>query len=163
MDLAVLRTARAALDEGLINAEDFDAVKGAFVRAQSIKAGRDAGFIMEADFAEARGEFFRAMGMSGLAPAPAQPRCESPSSPSPAPRFAEASRPTAPPSSLSMPPLRSVSRSSNGGDSALGSARGVPSPTVSEAPYSIQDFGGAAATAGKVRARWLARPRRRLR
>ena len=33
----VLRTAKAALDEGLIDQPDYDAVKNSFLRAQQIK------------------------------------------------------------------------------------------------------------------------------
>ncbi len=51
-DLAVLRTAKQAMGEGLIGQEDFDQIKTAFLRAQQIKAGLDAGFIREEDYVQ---------------------------------------------------------------------------------------------------------------
>ena len=42
-DLAVLRTAKLAMAEGLIEQSDFDVIKKAFLKAQQIKAGMDAG------------------------------------------------------------------------------------------------------------------------
>ena len=39
----VLRTAKQAMDDGLIAKEDFDVIKKAFLKAQQIKAGIDAG------------------------------------------------------------------------------------------------------------------------
>jgi hypothetical protein len=42
-DLNVLRTAKLALQEGLIESDDFDQIKRAFLKAQQIKAGMDAG------------------------------------------------------------------------------------------------------------------------
>ncbi len=42
-DLGVLRTAKTAMDEGLIAQSDFDVIKLAFLKAQQIKAGMDAG------------------------------------------------------------------------------------------------------------------------
>ncbi|GLC41623.1 hypothetical protein PLESTB_000695500 [Pleodorina starrii] len=60
-DLAVLRTAKQALDEGLVNADDYDFIKKAFLRAQQIKAGLDAGFIKEEDFVQARDSFLHSL------------------------------------------------------------------------------------------------------
>lgn len=60
-DLAVLRTAKQALDEGLLNPEDYDFIKKAFLRAQQIKAGLDAGFIKEEDFVQARDSFLHSL------------------------------------------------------------------------------------------------------
>ena len=39
----VLRTAKQAMDDGLIAQDDFDVIKKAFLKAQQIKAGIDAG------------------------------------------------------------------------------------------------------------------------
>lgn len=62
-DLATLRTAKEALDEGLISVADFDTVKEGFLKAQQIKAGLDAGFIKEEDFEQARDAFFQSLNM----------------------------------------------------------------------------------------------------
>lgn len=63
LDLQILRTAKAALDEGLLNSADYDSMKASFIKAQSIKAGVEAGFISETDYAEARAAFFSGLGM----------------------------------------------------------------------------------------------------
>lgn len=60
-DLASLRTAKAALDEGLITAQDFDVVKVAFLKAQQIKAGLDAGFIRDEDYDKATHAYMHAL------------------------------------------------------------------------------------------------------
>lgn len=57
----VLQNARAALDEGLITAEDYSTVKDAFLRAQQIKAGLDAGFILESDYAHVKQAFMQSL------------------------------------------------------------------------------------------------------
>lgn len=57
----VLQNARAALDEGLITAEDYSTVKDAFLRAQQIKAGLDAGFILESDYAHVKQAFLQSL------------------------------------------------------------------------------------------------------
>jgi cofilin len=57
----VLRTAKAALDEGLIDESDYDEVKGSFLRAQQIKAGLDAGFIPEAEFTNVKRAFLESL------------------------------------------------------------------------------------------------------
>lgn len=71
-ELAALRTAKAALDEGLISDTDFDVVKAGFLKAQQIKAGLDAGFIREDDIKQARETFFQSldMGMPGQGHSP---------------------------------------------------------------------------------------------
>lgn len=60
-DLAVLRTSKIAMGEGLITQEDFDQVKVAFLKAQQIKAGLDAGFIREEDYVQARDSFLHSL------------------------------------------------------------------------------------------------------
>lgn len=64
-ELSTLRTAKQAVDEGLITQQDFEAVKQGFLNAQRIKAGLDAGFIPEEDFAAASAAFFESLGVSG--------------------------------------------------------------------------------------------------
>jgi cofilin len=66
LELQVLRTAKAAVDEGLMGPADYDVVKAAFTKALAIKGGVDSGFIGENDFAEARREFFQSLGMAGI-------------------------------------------------------------------------------------------------
>ncbi|KAF8072728.1 Abca17 [Scenedesmus sp. PABB004] len=70
-ELGALRTARAALDEGLISAQDFDVVKVAFLRAQQIKAGLDAGFIRREDYDKAVTAYLHAMDFQLIAAVPA--------------------------------------------------------------------------------------------
>jgi cofilin len=57
----VLRTSKAALDEGLIDQTDYDAVKSSFLRAQQIKAGLDAGFIPEAEYTNVKKAFLESL------------------------------------------------------------------------------------------------------
>lgn len=57
---STLRTARAAVSEGLITEADYEVVKAAFLKAQQFKAGLDAGFISEADYAEVKTRFLDA-------------------------------------------------------------------------------------------------------
>ncbi|GIL54958.1 hypothetical protein Vafri_10644 [Volvox africanus] len=82
-DLAVLRTAKQALDEGLVNADDYEFIKKGFLRAQQIKAGLDAGFIKEDDYVQARDSFlhsldFALVGNSSSVPPSQQSRPSSP-------------------------------------------------------------------------------------
>lgn len=73
-DLATLRTAKQALEEGLITQDDFDSVKQGFLNAQRIKAGMDAGFIPGEDFASATAAFFETLGVHSIPPvAPKRP------------------------------------------------------------------------------------------
>lgn len=71
-ELQVLRTAKQALDEGLIAPEDFDIVKNAFLKAQQIKAGLDAGFIREEEYQRTRDAFLHSLDFR-LAHSPQQP------------------------------------------------------------------------------------------
>lgn len=57
-ELAVLKTAKLAVDEGLILPEDYNVVKHAFLKAQQIKAGLDAGFLRDEDYEKTREAFF---------------------------------------------------------------------------------------------------------
>ncbi|EIE20340.1 actin depolymerizing protein [Coccomyxa subellipsoidea C-169] len=63
----VLRTAKAALDEGLIDQPDYDTVKSSFLRAQQIKAGLDAGFIPEAEFTNVKRAFLESLDIGSKA------------------------------------------------------------------------------------------------
>jgi hypothetical protein len=60
-DLGALRSAKQALDEGLITPQDFDVVKVAFLKAQQIKAGLDAGFIRQEYFDKAVDAYIHAL------------------------------------------------------------------------------------------------------
>lgn len=57
----VLRTSKAALDDGLIDQSDYDTVKRSFLRAQQIKAGLDAGFIPEAEYTHVKRAFLESL------------------------------------------------------------------------------------------------------
>ena len=63
--LETLMTAKAALEAGLIEQADFDAVKAAFLKAQSLKAGLDAGVMSASDVEEARGAFLESLDLHG--------------------------------------------------------------------------------------------------
>jgi cofilin len=60
-ELAPLRTAKAALDEGLITPQDYDVVKVAFLKAQQLKAGLDAGLVRQSDHDKARDSYLSAL------------------------------------------------------------------------------------------------------
>lgn len=60
----VLKTAKEALDKGLISKEEYDGVKGAFLKAQQIKAGLDAGFILEQDYEQVKAAFLQSLNLS---------------------------------------------------------------------------------------------------
>ncbi len=64
----VLRTSKAALDEGLIDQTDYDAVKRSFLRAQQIKAGLDAGFIPEAEYTHVKRAFLESLNIGMASP-----------------------------------------------------------------------------------------------
>jgi cofilin len=75
-DLSVLRTAKLAMQEDLIDQADFDFIKQAFLKAQQIKAGMDAGFLRQEDFEQARDAFLKSLDFSveRVAPAAAAPQ-----------------------------------------------------------------------------------------
>lgn len=64
----VLRTSKAALDEGLIDQSDYDAVKRSFLKAQQIKAGLDAGFIPEAEYTHVKRTFLESLNLGTSSP-----------------------------------------------------------------------------------------------
>ena len=77
-----LKTAKAALEQNLIEGSDYDQVKAAFLRAQQIRAGLDAGFIRQDDYDQIKQTFLQSL--QGLAVAPsssgqhsARPRSDS--------------------------------------------------------------------------------------
>jgi hypothetical protein len=59
-----LRNAKAAFDEGLIDEQDVQIIRTAFLRAQQIKAGLDAGFIQEDEFNSVKQAFLNSLNMS---------------------------------------------------------------------------------------------------
>jgi len=61
----VLKTAKSALDAGLINDADYDKIKCSFLRAQQIKAGLDAGFIKEEEYANVKRAFLESLSLTG--------------------------------------------------------------------------------------------------
>jgi hypothetical protein len=69
-DLGALRSAKQALDEGLITSQDFDVVKVAFLKAQQIKAGLDAGFIRKEDYDKAVDAYIHALDFNVMATLP---------------------------------------------------------------------------------------------
>ena len=69
----VLRTAKSALDEGLINEADYDKIKCSVLRAQQIKAGLDAGFIKEEEYANVKRSFLESLSLSAHTAAPSAP------------------------------------------------------------------------------------------
>ena len=92
-----LKTARSALDQHLIESNDYDQVKAAFLRAQQIRAGLDAGFIRQDDYDQIKQTFLQSLGGMSVSPSSAlqqhpQPSAgksdEHPSAPSSAPATA---------------------------------------------------------------------------
>ncbi|DBA83549.1 TPA: hypothetical protein ACH3X2_006469 [Trebouxia sp. C0005] len=92
-----LKTARSALDQNLIESNDYDQVKAAFLRAQQIRAGLDAGFIRQDDYDQIKQTFLQSLGGLSVSPSSAvqqhpQPSAgkgdEHPSAPSSAPATA---------------------------------------------------------------------------
>jgi cofilin len=71
-DLGALRSAKQALDEGLITPQDFDVVKVAFLKAQQMKAGLDAGFIRTEDYNKAVDAYIHALDFNVMATLPSQ-------------------------------------------------------------------------------------------
>lgn len=60
-----LKTAKSALEQHLIETNDYDQVKAAFLRAQQIRAGLDAGFIRQDDYDQIKQTFLQSLqGMS---------------------------------------------------------------------------------------------------
>eukprot|EP00210_Caulerpa_lentillifera_P002000 g1917.t1 len=62
-DLESLKTAKAALDAGLITQADFDSVKDGFIAAQKLKTGVDAGLLRKEDYDKSRDAFLELMGV----------------------------------------------------------------------------------------------------
>eukprot|EP00892_Ulva_mutabilis_P007639 jgi/Ulvmu1/5247/UM022_0040.1 len=137
LDLQILRTAKAALDEGLLNAADYDSVKASFIKAQSVKAGVEAGFISESDYAEARSAFFSGLGMSvgGSLPAPA-PRQSAPAHAPTSSRSNDAAH-----NASKLAPVQAVSAP------AIPASAQAPSSTAAAAPTTRAAEGTAAAPA----------------
>ena len=59
-----LRNAKAALQDGLINDNDYEDVKVAFLRAQQIRAGLEAGFIKESDYHNIKRAFLNSLNLA---------------------------------------------------------------------------------------------------
>ncbi|KAL0050959.1 hypothetical protein WJX82_011045 [Trebouxia sp. C0006] len=66
-----LKTARSALDQNLIESNDYDQVKAAFLRAQQIRAGLDAGFIRQDDYDQIKQTFLQSLGGMSVSPSSA--------------------------------------------------------------------------------------------
>jgi hypothetical protein len=147
VELQALRTAKAAVDEGLMQPTDYDAVKEAFVRALAIKGGVDSGFLGQADFADARKEFFQSLGMTSLgggsgagtmAPAPPVPTSAA---------HPPATTPTAPvhiARNPSVPQTNGISNSANLTPNRP-AQRAVPAPRPPVPQLSIPDTQGSTA------------------
>ena len=59
-----LKSAKAALDSGLIAEVDYEEVKVAYLRAQQIRAGLDAGFIKENDYQNIKRAFLNSLNLA---------------------------------------------------------------------------------------------------
>lgn len=59
-----LKSAKAALDGGLIAEVDYEEVKVAYLRAQQIRAGLDAGFIKESDYQNIKRAFLNSLNLA---------------------------------------------------------------------------------------------------
>ncbi|KAG2442253.1 hypothetical protein HYH02_009737 [Chlamydomonas schloesseri] len=152
-DLAVLRTAKQALDEGLLNPEDYDFIKKAFLRAQQIKAGLDAGFIKEEDFVQARDSFLHSLDFALVGGSSAQPvyvQTQSiPGSPKAAP--AQAMPPPAPVAPrAAAAPQRNPTPSRDAAAAAPAPAAPAAAAPAAAAPAAVPRISTAAPGAGTV-------------
>ena len=70
--MEALTTCKTALDAGLIGPDDYEVVKGAWLKSQSLKSAFDAGFMDEADYQRVKVEFLATLGLhlSGGDPPP---------------------------------------------------------------------------------------------
>lgn len=100
--LQSLLSTKAALDLGLISQTDFDAVKGAFLRAQQIKAAQDVGLIRPEDYEDTKREYLDSLLAAGGAPSVSAPSAAQ------APPPAEPPAAAAPPSPRPAPVAWSV-------------------------------------------------------
>lgn len=149
LDMQVLRTAKAAVDEGLLNADDYERVKSALVKALSIKGGVDAGFLTENDLAEARREFFVSAGMPGLGGGPAPGARQQQAAPLQDQQYQQTPRQPAGPSNGEL-----QREASTGHTSASPARRQAPSIAIPDKNSSPGSTGGrtpasAAATPGR--------------
>lgn len=178
LDLQSLRTAKAALDEGLLDDQDYATVKSSFIKAQSIKAGVEAGFISEQDYTEARKAFFGGLGMihgaaaaPSVAPAAVEHRtlatpAVKPTTAAPAVNTVQQTstspalgKPAATPPAVSKaPPPVTVPQSAPTpeADTPVSASGGSIAPT----PTGLTDRGGAQTVADKVRAQNSVHPQR---
>ncbi|CAK0782710.1 hypothetical protein CVIRNUC_005905 [Coccomyxa viridis] len=111
--MELLRTAKAALDEGLIDQGDYDSVKTSFLRAQQIKAGLDAGFIPEAEYSHVKHAFLESLniGLPSSGGRSARSDAAGPTAPAAVPKAPAApARPQ--PSQQAPPPSKNVATSS---------------------------------------------------
>jgi hypothetical protein len=169
LDLQSLRTAKAALDEGLLNEQDYATIKSSFVRAQSIKAGVDAGFISNEDYAAARTAFFGGLGMihgGGATPNgdpvvnhrnfPASKPASAPSALQPTVNTVQQtaappspSKPAAtPPAARKTPTAVTVPQSAPTPEADAHES--TPGGSIAPTPTGLQDRGGAQVVADKV-------------
>lgn len=104
--LQSLLSTKAALDLGLITQSDFDAVKGAFLRAQQIKAAQDVGLIKPEDYEETKQSYLASLLAAGVAPVVSAPSAApvAPPAAAPAPPPAEPAAPRPAPVSWQIPP-----------------------------------------------------------
>eukprot|EP00193_Tetraselmis_chui_P003719 CAMPEP_0177756282 /NCGR_PEP_ID=MMETSP0491_2-20121128/3020_1 /TAXON_ID=63592 /ORGANISM="Tetraselmis chuii, Strain PLY429" /LENGTH=277 /DNA_ID=CAMNT_0019271843 /DNA_START=37 /DNA_END=869 /DNA_ORIENTATION=+ len=116
--MEALQTCKDALDGGLIGPTDYDRVKDAWLRAQSLKAAFDAGFMEERDYDKVKLEFLASLGatLSGGITAVRRTPLAAPPPPAAPPK------PVAP--RRSEPPTRSKPQQSAPPGSAPSSRRG---------------------------------------
>jgi cofilin len=106
-ELAPLRTAKAALNEGLITPQDYDVVKVAFLKAQQLKAGLDAGLVRQQDHDKARDSYLSALDFQMMSTMPsATTNTSAGGSLGAAPAAAPAPPPTAPAAAYAAAPPR---------------------------------------------------------
>lgn len=166
--LQALLSTKAALDLGLVNQTDYDAVKSSYLKAQQLRAAVDAGLMKEDDFEAAKGEFLASLSLqpsssapsgkqftssNGSAPvaprpapppaaaAPIAPRQVAPAPPAPAPAPAAPPAPAPPPRQRAPPAAAPISRPS----STASLPRPPSNPNV---PSNVPVVGGAKQISG---------------
>ncbi|KAK9842215.1 hypothetical protein WJX81_000934 [Elliptochloris bilobata] len=139
----VLRTAKSALDEGLINDADYDKIKCSFLRAQQIKAGLDAGFIKEEEYANVKRSFLESLSLNAHSSAPGAAAASANGNSAPAVPAPAAARAALQPAPAAPPPPRSslVQRA----EPAAPGVSAMSSPQTSAPPSPVRMGAGAGA------------------
>jgi cofilin len=118
-ELAPLRTAKAALNEGLITPQDYDVVKVAFLKAQQLKAGLDAGLVRQQDHDKARDSYLSALDFQMMSTMPSATTATIAAA-APGPRSAVAAAAAQPSSRIAAAPVVAAAATTTAAAAAVG-------------------------------------------